>query len=61
MPSITNVTQQENFSYFGNAATGTRKADMLYNLCASSVLLHALHTNQVASRRLFACFVVRTD
>ncbi|MBI5367797.1 MAG: hypothetical protein HZA54_12230 [Planctomycetes bacterium] len=42
LPSITNVGQAENFAYLGARGSG-RKADLIYLLPLSSMLLHALY------------------
>ncbi len=51
LPSITNVGQVENISYFGNDAEP--EADLIYNLPLSSLCLYSLYSSQITQLRLW--------
>lgn len=55
LPSITNVTQAENYAYFGSGESA-RQADLIYHLPLSALLLHTLYRGEtgVLSRWLDA-------
>ena len=44
LPSVTNVSQAENYTYFGQAE-GDRQADLIYHLPLSGLLLHTLYNH----------------
>jgi sucrose phosphorylase len=50
LPSITNVTPAENFAYFAadSGPPASRRADLIYNLPLSALLLHALYAHDVS-------------
>lgn len=48
LPSVTNVTQAENYTYFGaGEETSSRQADLIYHLPLSGLLLHTLYNHDV--------------
>lgn len=48
LPSITNVSQAENYAYFPERK-GARKADLIYHLPLSALLLHALYAHDAGT------------
>jgi len=50
LPSITNVTQQDNFAYFG-ADEPERQADLIYHLPLSALLLLSLYRHDATTLR----------
>ena len=52
LPSITNVSQEENYAYFGKGEEA-RKADLIYHLPLSALLLYSLYKGDATVIRLW--------